>query len=179
MLSVENTALLAIDFQGKVLNAMYEKEALADSIKKLIEGCLVLGVPTLLTEQYPKGLGPTIPEVSGLLSGQKPVEKLCFNCCDSPEFISELKSLERKQLLVTGIEAHVCVYQSVAALLKLGYEVQVVADGVSSRTERNRDISLEKMRGMGAEITSVEIALFELLKAAGSDRFKEISRIIK
>jgi nicotinamidase-related amidase len=179
MLSVGNTVLLIIDIQEKLFRVMYEKEPLIDNARKLIQGCRVLGVPVLLTEQYSKGLGPTVAEVTELIPEVAPLEKLSFGCCGDEGFMRALKAVSRKQVLITGIETHVCVYQTAAALLEMGYEVQVVADAVSSRTARNRDISLEKMRDMGAGITSVEIALFELLETAGSDKFRDISQIVK
>ena len=133
----------------------------------------------IVTEQYPRGLGNTIPEVAGLLSGAGITEKMCFSCYGDENFQIKLKSRGRKQVLVTGIEAHVCVYQTVADLIKEGYEVEVVADCVSSRTRENKEMALEKMKALGAGITSVEIILFELLKTADSEHFKEISQIVK
>ncbi len=179
MLSVENTALLIIDIQEKLLRVMYEKEQLIDTTRKLIQGCCVLGVPVLLTEQYPRGLGRTVPEIKELIPEIIPIEKLSFSCCGDDGFLQSLKGMNRRQALITGIETHVCVYQTAAELVNAGYEVQVAADCVSSRTRENRDIALQKMRDAGVGITTMETALFELLKTAASDRFKEISQIVK
>jgi nicotinamidase-related amidase len=179
MLSIENTMLLLIDIQEKLLRAMYEKEPLIENTRKLIQGCRVLGVPILLTEQYPRGLGPTVPEIRELVPEITPIEKLSFSCCGDDGFLRALKSLDRRQILIAGIETHVCVYQTAADLVHDGYEVQVVADCVSSRTAQNRDISLEKIRDAGAGITAMEMVLFELLKTAESDKFKDISNIVK
>ncbi|MEA3459839.1 MAG: hydrolase, partial [Chloroflexota bacterium] len=164
MLTLENTVLLIIDIQGKLVRSMYEKEALIGNLQKIIRGARILGIPILWTEQNPEGLGPTMPEIACLLSNLQPIPKLSFSCCSNKRFMQELKALSRKQVLMAGIEAHICVYQTAMDLLNLGYEVQVVADAVSSRTAENREIGLEKIRDGGASLTSVETALFELLK---------------
>ena len=179
MLSTEKTVLLIIDVQEKLTRVMADKESLVVNLQKLIKGAKVLGLPLLLTEQYPQGLGATILEVISLLPEIKPLAKMSFNCCDDLKFLEKLKSLKRKQVLVTGIESHVCVYQTASALLGLGYEVQVVADCVCSRAKENKNIAIEKMRDMGVSITSTEIALFELLKTAENKNFKDISLIVK
>ena len=179
MLSTETTVLLIIDMQEKLTRVMTDKESLVVNLQKLIKGAKVLGLPLLLTEQYPQGLGATIPEVINLLPETKPLAKMSFNCCDDLNFLEKLKSLKRKQVLVTGIESHVCVYQTASALLGLGYEVQVVADCVCSRAKENNSIAIEMMRDMGVSITSTEIALFELLKTAENKNFKDISLIVK
>ena len=179
MLSTEKTVLLIIDIQEKLARVMAERESMVVNLQKLIKGAKVLGLPVLLTEQYPQGLGATIPEVITLLSGIKPLVKMSFSCCDDANFLEKLKSLKRKQVLVAGIEAHVCVYQTASALLSMGCEVQVVADSVSSRALENKKIAIHKMRDMGISITSTEIALFELLKTAENKNFKDISLIVK
>jgi nicotinamidase-related amidase len=179
MLSVENTALLVVDMQVKLTRTMTAKESLVINLQKLIAGMKVLGVPVIFTEQYPQGLGSTIPEIASLLNETKPITKMSFSCCGNEDFLQKVKSLNRKQIIIAGIEAHVCVYQTVCDLLTMGYEVQAVADCVSSRTLENRAIALDKMRDNGAQITSVESVLFELLKTAESKLFKEISGIVK
>ena len=179
MLSTEKTVFLVIDVQEKLTRVMAERESLVGNLQKLIKGANVLGLPVLLTEQYPQGLGATIPEVITLLPEIKPLAKMSFNCCADVNFLEKLKSLKRKQVLVAGIEAHVCVYQTASALLSTGYEVQVVADCISSRTLENKNIAIAKMRDMGVSITSTEIALFELLKTTENKNFKDISLIVK
>jgi nicotinamidase-related amidase len=139
----------------------------------------VLEIPVLLTEQYPKGLGATIPEIKELLPDVKPIEKVCFSCCDNEAFCKSLESLKRKQVLITGIEAHICVYQTATALARKGYEVQVVSDCVSSREPENKAVAMQKMGAAGILPTSAEMALFELLKVAQGDKFKQISSIVK
>jgi len=179
MLTLENSALIVIDVQGKLARLMYEKEALFENLQKLIKGAQILGIPIIVTEQNPKGLGPTIPEVAHLLSNIQPIPKFSFSCCGDERFLQELKALNRKQVLIAGIEAHVCVYQTAMDLLNSGYEVQIVADAVSSRTAKNRDIGLGKMNSEGAGLTSTETALFELLKVAEGAKFKEILKVVK
>ena len=179
MLTLENTALIVVDVQEKLARVMYEKEMLFENLQKLIKGVQILGIPIILTEQNPGGLGPTIPEVAHLLSDLQPIPKLSFSCCGDGRFLQELEALNRQQVLIAGIEVHVCVYQTAVDLLRLGYEVQVVADAVSSRTAENRKIGLERVRSEGASLTSTETALFELLKVAEGAKFKEILNIVK
>ena len=179
MLVIENTALLVVDMQVKLTRAMAEKESLVTNVQKLIAGMKVLDIPVIFTEQYPQGLGATIPEITNLLTEIKPITKMSFSCCGNEEFLQKVKGLKRKQLLIAGIEAHVCVYQTVCDLRTMGYEVQAVADCVSSRTLENKAIALDKMRDNGSQVTSMETALFELLKTAESKYFKEISMIVK
>lgn len=179
MLQIENTALVVIDVQGKLAKIMHESEALLSQIEKMIQGANVLGLPIIWLEQYPKGLGPTDEQVAQHLTEQNPIEKVIFSAYGSDTFLEQLRSTNRTQLLVTGIEAHICVYQTVRQLLEADYEVEVVADCISSRTAKNCQIGLERMLSHGAELTSVEMALFELLQTAEHPKFKDISRIIK
>jgi nicotinamidase-related amidase len=132
-----------------------------------------------MTEQYPQGLGPTVSEITRLLPEVKPITKVSFSCCQEAAFPAAMEASKRKQVLLTGIEAHVCVYQTALDLLSGGYEVQVVADCVSSRAPFNRDIGLNRICAAGGSATSVETALFELLRVAKGDKFKEISKIVK
>jgi nicotinamidase-related amidase len=179
LLTTEKTALLVIDIQERLFPVMHEKEKLMRSVIKLIKGARVLEIPVILTEQYPKGLGPTLPEIKELLPDIKPIEKLSFNCCDEEFFCKTLEALKRKQVLIAGIEAHICVYQTSMALARAGYEVQVVGDCVSSREMENKLVALFKMGAAGISPTTMEMALFELLKVAKGDKFKQISNIVK
>ena len=179
LLTTDNAALLVIDIQERLFPVMHDKEKLLRNVVKLIQGIKVLEVPVILTEQYPKGLGPTIPEIKGLIPDVKPVEKVCFSCCDEPSFGEALGALKRKQVLIAGIEAHICVYQTARALARAGYEVQVVGDGVASRDPENKLVALFKMGAAGISPTTTEMALFELLKIAKGDKFKQISSIVK
>lgn len=179
MLSIDNTILVIIDVQEKLLRVIHDKEKLVENLRKLIQGAKVLGIPIVMTEQYPAGLGPTVPEIAELLPDIKPITKFSFSCCGEEGFLSEIRKANRQQVLITGIETHVCVYQTAVELLDAGYEVQIVAECVSSRTPENKEIGIEKMLAAGGELTSVETALFELLKIAKGDKFKEISKIVK
>ncbi len=179
MLILENTALIVVDFQGNLAHSMYEKYQLFENAQKIIKGASVFGIPLLAAEQTPDKLGSTIPEIDNLLSGIQHISKTNFNCCDNERFMRELKSLNRNQILLTGIEAHICIYQTTMGLLSLGYEVHIIADATSSRTEMNRNIGIEKMKAGGANLTSTEIVLFELLKSAEHEKFREIIKIVK
>ena len=178
-LMTDNTIVVAIDFQERLFPVMHDKERLLKNVLKLIKGTQALQLPVILTEQYPKGLGLTLPEIKGLLPDTQPIEKTCFSCCDEENFRRALEASKRRQVLICGIEAHICVYQTAMALLRTGYEVQVVADCVSSRDPENRMVSLFKMGSAGASPTTVETALFELLKVGRGDTFKQISDIVK
>ncbi len=179
MLTIQDASLLIVDVQGKLARLMHAKEALFENLQKLIKGVQVLNVPILCVEQNPAGLGPTIPEIADLLSDVTPISKMSFNSCRNAQFVAALEALNRRQVLIAGIETHICVYQTAASLLDMGYEVQVVADAVSSRNPSNQTIGLERMRDAGATLTSVETALFELLEVAEGDAFKAILDIVK
>jgi len=179
MLKLADTIVVLIDVQGKLWNVMYEKEILLENTQKLVKGIQLLGIPIVLTEQNPQGLGPTMPELTQLMPNVKPVPKFCFSCYQDKPFHDSLISLKRKQVLIAGIEAHVCVYQTAMELMNDGFEVQVVADAVSSRSLRNRDVALGRVVSEGAKLTTTEMALFELLQTAESPRFKELSKVIK
>lgn len=179
MLQVDNTALVIIDVQEKLFRVMHEKEKLLEDLLRLVRGAGVLDIPVIVTEQNPDGLGRTLPEIGEMLPGMQALPKMSFSCCGETAFRREIDRLSCRNLLLTGIETHICVYQTAMGLLEDGYGVEVVVDGVSSRTERNRDIALAKMARAGAGITSVETVLFELLGTAAHDKFREISRIIR
>ena len=179
MFSTNNTALIIIDVQGKLASVMHESEALLKNIEILIQGAKLLNIPIIWMEQYPKGLGPTATQVEQHLTEEEPIAKKIFSACQSERFQKEIVELERHQLLVVGIEAHICVYQTVRELLESKKEVEVVVDAVSSRTCQNKEIAIEKMKALGAGITSVEMILFELMQTADHPKFKEISKLIK
>jgi nicotinamidase-related amidase len=180
MLTLNETALVVIDVQGRLAQLMSQKETLFDNLQKMIKGAQVLDLPIIWNEQLPEKLGPTTPEIAQLLTNStQAIAKSSFSCCGNPPFMEALKKTNRKQVLLTGIEAHVCVYQTCRDLLDLGYEVQVIADAVSSRAAENRQIGLERMKEAGATITSTEMSLFELLRVAEGPQFKEITKILK
>jgi len=178
-LIAEETLLIVIDVQEKIFSAMYEKEKTKQNICQLIEGIKVLKIPMVWTEQYPKGLGPTLRDIAFALKGIDLMEKITFSCLGDNAVLSKIKSYSKKQVLVCGIETHVCVYQTVQDLLEEGFDVQVVTDAVMSRQKSNYNIGLQKMSAIGATLTSVEMALFELQIVASGDNFKSLARIIK
>ena len=139
----------------------------------------VLEVPVITTEQYPQGLGPTHPDIVSLIPKFKAISKVCFSCWQNDEFKNNIKKLNRKQILLSGIEGHICVYQTACDLIKNGYHVQVVTDAISSRSMVNRQLSFDMMQQAGARLTGIETVLFELLKVAQGDIFKKISQIVK
>lgn len=180
MLLKENTGLVVVDVQGKLAHMMHEKDQLFQNLQILIQGAKALELPIIWIEQYPKGLGPTVPEIANLLTDiSEPVTKKTFSACLTENFMAKLKDINRKQLLICGIEAHICVYQTTRSLLTEGYEVNVVVDAVSSRTAENRNIGIQKMLSKGAEITSVEMALYELLQVAEGEQFRQILQLVK
>jgi nicotinamidase-related amidase len=179
VLEIDQTLLLVVDVQTKLFAAMHEKEALLRNLQVLIKGAGILGLPIIATEQYPAGLGDTLAEVAALMPDVKPIDKMSFSCWGEKRCMEAVANSGRKQVLLAGIETHVCVYQTAMDLLDGGYGVQVVTDAVSSRTPANRDAGLQKMRDGGAGLTTIEIALFELLRTAESPNFRELSRLIK
>ena len=179
MIKIENSLLVIVDVQGKLAQLMFEKEKLIANLVRMVKGAQILGIPILWNEQNPTGLGSTIPELTELLAALQPQSKMTFSCCGNPTFMEELSQSGRRQVLLVGIEAHVCVYQTAAELLQQGYDVHLVSDAVSSRTSENKQIGIERMRSHGAVITSTEMALFELLRTADHSRFREISRLVK
>ncbi|HET7435627.1 MAG TPA: hydrolase [Thermoanaerobaculia bacterium] len=174
--------LLVIDVQEKLMPVIHDDKHVAQNIDRLLRGTRVVNVPAIVTEQYVKGLGATIEPLRRTLEethGYRPIEKSCFSAQGCDAFVAQLEALERKQVLVAGIETHVCVYQTVKDLLVAGYEVTIIADAVSSRTAENKEIALRRMVSDGAKLSSTEMALFELVVVSGTEEFRAISRIIK
>jgi nicotinamidase-related amidase len=174
-LDADRTALVMVDVQEGFRKAIPDFEQVARAAATLVQGAELLGVPIVITEQYPKGLGDTTPEVaSHLPDGTEPIEKVVFSAALADGF--DLGG--RSQVLICGIETHVCVNQTVLDLLEAGVEVQVAVDGVASRFEEDDQAGQRKMERAGATLTTVEMALFELLGEAGTDRFKQVQRLI-
>jgi nicotinamidase-related amidase len=174
-LEPERVALVVVDVQEGFRKAIPDFDLIAAATATLVRGAGEMGVPIVVTEQYPKGLGATVPEVAGALPADvEPLPKTVFSAASADGFGLE----GREQAIVCGIETHVCVNQTVLELLDRGTEVHVVADAVGSRTAANRDLGLAKAERAGAWLTSVETALFELLCEAGTDRFKAVQRLV-
>jgi nicotinamidase-related amidase len=174
-----DTALLIIDIQDKLAAAMRHKEQVVYNCLHLIELAKLLQIPILVTEQYPKGLGPTLPEIKEALPVYAPFEKMAFNCCLETGFLEKVAALGRKKLILTGMETHICVLQTSLGLLKEGYAVHVIQDAVCSRKKNNFTTGIELMDRAGAVITGTETVLFQLLQKAGTEAFKVISKRIK
>jgi len=178
MLDCDNTVAVIVDIQGKLARIMHDSEAMIDAACRLVRGAAALELPIVWTEQNPDGLGPTVPELAELLPGE-PIPKISFSCCGEPAFVSRLAAVGRNQVLLAGIESHICVYQTAVGLGTMGYEVHLVADAIASRTPRNRRIGLGRAQDEGVTVTSVEMALFELLGEAKGDAFRQILRVVR
>lgn len=174
----EDAVLVIIDIQERLVPVMNKKEGIIKNTNILVSMANTMDIPIVVTQQYTKGLGETVAEINGNLRDVKRIEKIDFTACIN-ETMDYLKEIDRKSIIVAGIEAHVCVLQTVRDLLAQGYNVFLVSDGVGSRTEENYKNALEMMRDMGAVISNTESILFDLLKKAGTPEFKELSRLIK
>ncbi len=188
MLSTGNTILVLIDVQEKLTAVMPGREDLVKNLVKLVNGIRTLDIPILWVEQNPARMGTTVPELRGLLAGgSAPFAKMSFSCCGCKPFMEALHESERRQVLIAGIETHVCVYQTAVALIRDGYAVEVVANATASRHLVDHSVGLEKIRDCGCHsvgsgqghITTLEIALFELLRTAEHARFRDILHIIR
>lgn len=179
-LDATQTALLVIDVQDKLISAMDQQlyQQLLQNVPLLIKGFKTLGLPILATEQYSKGLGHTISELQDATE-QYCIEKLTFSCCADDGFASALDKTKARQIVVVGMETHVCVLQTVIDLLDQGYVVHLVRDAVSSRFVSDYTNALDFAAAAGAVITTTETALFQLVKVAGSDNFKAISKLVR
>ncbi|MDX1523371.1 MAG: hydrolase, partial [Anaerolineae bacterium] len=167
MLNIDNTILLVVDVQGRLAQVVDQPAQVQANVERMIRGAQVLGLPILWTEQVPEKLGPTVPELAELLVESSPsISKSSFSCCGAEPFMAALTAAGRGQVLLTGMETHVCVYQTALDLLNLDYEVHLVTDAVSSRTPENKTLGIERMQAAGATLTSTEMALFELLRVA-------------
>lgn len=175
----DNTALLIIDIQEKILSVMHNPKMVIDNTLKIIKGFKKLNLPIFYTEQYPKGLGPTAASILKELEGLSAIQKMTFSCYGADNLFQRLRDNEANQVVVAGIEAHVCVQQTVLDLISNNFQVDVLANATSSRKEIDYHFALQRMSKHGAEITTVESVLFELLNECGTDEFKSISKIIK
>jgi nicotinamidase-related amidase len=176
----EECALAVIDIQEKLLPSIWEKERVVRNSQLLVRMAEAMDIPILVSAQYVKGLGPTVPEIASLLPEIRPIEKLEFGCFGNDAFCSAVEGLAgRNTLLVCGIESHICVMQTALGALNQGMRVHVAADAVSSRTELNWKLGLERMRDAGAVISSTEMMLYELMGKSGTPVFKEMLKWVK
>lgn len=179
-LESDQAQLVVIDVQEKLCRAMDEEVLgrLTRNIAILLEGAAELGVPVVATEQYVKGLGETIPELKERLK-EKPLEKMTFSCCGGEGFLERLAATGRRQVILVGMETHVCVLQTALELLGEGYAVHLVSDAVMSRRKENWITAVTTLAAAGAVITSTESVLFQLLRVAGTDAFKKVSKLVR
>ncbi len=179
ILDSQQAMLLIVDVQESFRKQLKDLDLLTRNITILAEAAKILKIPVMLSEQYPQGLGKTIAEISACLGEHKYFEKTAFSCCQAKGFLEELEGFGRKQVIVCGIEAHVCVNQTVHELMANGYTVHIIKDAIASRFERNKELGWEKMVSSGAVPSSVEMALFEMLAESGTEPFKAVQRLVK
>ena len=175
----EESILLVVDVQERLWPVIDAREAVGANLHRLLEGARILEVPVVLSEQYPKGLGPTIAAVRDKAPGATVVAKTAFSCGGEPAIVEGLRRHDRDTLVVAGIEAHVCVLQTALDFLARGYRVHVVADAVSSRAAANRAIALDRMARAGVQVSCTESVLFEWMAEAGSDAFRRVQALLK
>ncbi|MBZ5571491.1 MAG: hydrolase [Acidobacteriia bacterium] len=175
-LQAEHCALIVVDIQEKLLPPIFQKEQMVKNSQLLIRLAGILKIPALITTQYAKGLGNTVPEIASLLPGTEAIDKQMFSCFGSDAFCSQLKRLpgNRNTVLLCGMESHICVMQTALGALREGYIVHVASDAVSARTEWNWKIGLERMRAAGTILSSTEMIVYELLRSSGAPAFKEL-----
>ena len=179
MFNPDKSLLLVIDVQGKLASLVHEQDKLAFAVLALIKAAKILQLPIIYTEQVPAKIGTTIPPIADELTGIKSIEKNSFSCCGNESFLKSLRAAKRRQVIVAGIETHVCVYQTVADLVDLKYAVDVVVNAVSSRHLIDKTTALMKMEKLVAGMTTVEMIICELLKTAQHPRFRDLMALIK
>ena len=178
MLKKENSILIFVDVQGRLSELVDDSEALFNNLHRLLQGMDALDVPVIVTEQIPEKLGPTREEFQKFIK-EPVIAKSSFGCCGEPEFFQTLEKTGRKQVILCGIETHVCIYQTALQLLATGHKVTVVTDAVSSRDPANKTLALRRMENEGVKLAGTEMLLFELLGDAKDPAFKSILQIVK
>jgi len=177
--TTDNALLVLVDVQGRLARLMHESEAMIRQQGVLIEACRLLDVPIVWAEQLPDKLGPTVPELAGKLEGLTPRAKASFGCWGDETLRGAIRESGRDRVLLAGIEAHVCVWQTAAALRNESYQVHLVCDAVSSRSAFNREIAFRRMAAAGVHLSNVEMVLFELMGDARHPRFRDVTRLLK
>lgn len=179
LIRAHDSALLVIDMQERLVPAMMAPARTIKNAQLLLQAAKKTDVPALLTEQYPKGLGTTIPDITKAAGAARILPKMHFSCMEDPDFSKAFKSLNRRQAILTGMEAHICVLQTAGSLVEEGYEVFVVSDATASRTLESEAACLARLSAVGVSIVTTEMVIFEWLGKAGTDAFKEILPLIK
>ncbi|WP_291861740.1 hydrolase [Marinilabilia sp.] len=175
----DNVLAMVVDVQERLFPHIFEHEQLAENIKILVKGLQVLEVPVIVTEQYKKGLGETIPSLAALVMEYPHSEKIAFSCCDDPAIMEKLELSSKRVVVLAGIESHICLLQTALDLKERGYHPVVVEDCVGSRRPDNKRIAMARLVQEGIIITSYESLLFELCRVSGTDEFKAISKLVK
>lgn len=179
VLNSDNSVLLIIDIQEKLLNAVFNKESLIKKSEIITKASGILNLPVIITEQYPKGLGSTVEYIRNAVPNAQIFEKNTFSALDNNEIFQAIKNSNKKQIVLFGIETHICVNQTANALVEAGYEVNVISDACGSRVLFEHTAGIDRMKSNGANIITAEIALFEWLKSSKHPNFKEIQALIK
>ncbi|MBM7035053.1 hydrolase [Vibrio ulleungensis] len=179
MLDPDNTGLIVVDVQGKLARLVDNSDELIVRCAALIDGAKVLGLPVVWLEQNPDKLGQTVEELHQRLSGSPPITKFGFNACEEPLFIKQIELSQKTSWLICGIEAHICVYQTALGLMENKYDVHVVSDCVSSRSEENKRLAIHTLSARGISITGLEMCLYELVQDCRSPAFRPILSLIK
>ena len=179
LLEREKTGLLIIDIQEKLMEVMGQSERVLDNTTRLLHLSKIFSLPVILTEHFTKWLGPTVPEITEALPSYEPISKMHFNCCDADAFNDRLDSEGLENIIVAGVESHICIFQTCASLVERGYHVHVPGDAVDSRTDENRLVGLNLMERAGAVITSTETVIYQILKKAGTKEFNKMLKKIR
>lgn len=179
MLKRENTLAVYIDFQEKLMPAMSDRDITEDRASRLAKGLRALGIPPVVTQQYTKGLGKTVESIASAIGEFEPVEKTTFSSMRNEDFVARIRNSGRKNIIVCGVEAHICVQQTVLQLLETGYNVYVPADCISSRSKEDCLFAIARMEKAGAVISTYEALLYEILEDSRAPEFKTISAIVK
>lgn len=179
LLARETSALIVVDMQEPFLGAIHGREPLSENVRLLLQAARILEVPVLATLQYASRMGGVVPEVANVLAGVEPIDKMCFSCAGSEPFIKALEATGRRQILLCGVETHICVSQTAQDLLQAGYQVHVTADAVSSRSLEKHKLGMERIRDAGVRPCATEAAVYEWLYEAGTPEFKEILKLVR
>ncbi|RPI12916.1 MAG: hydrolase [Ignavibacteriae bacterium] len=178
-IKAEETAAVCVDIQSRLFPIIHENEQLKKNVITLINGLKVLDIPLLVTQQYTKGLGETVDEIKEAIGEYNYIEKMSFSCCGDTGFMDRLRELDKKNVILMGIESHVCVLQTALDLIDNGYTPVLIADCVSSRKPNDKKFALKRMKSAGAILSTYESILFELTVVSGTEKFKQIAKLIK
>jgi len=179
LMNADRALLLVVDIQERLLPSIHDGHGIVTTTRLLAQAARRLGVPMLVSEQYPRGLGPTVDALADALAGAERFEKVHFSCALAPGFLDRLAAFGRRELVIVGMEAHICVLQTTLGLRAAGWPCFVVADAVGSRVPANAELALARMTAAGATVVSTEMVVFEWLRQAGTPAFKEISQWVK